>query len=243
MDQKNKSEKGRKKHVELVFPGDVLSENRKMRPGMGTTKEASRIITSTLGIVHQQKDEREKKNLGSVNVFKSIYRPRVGDLVIAEIISVEINRWYASILGMTGRAMLSVDRGVSRRIDPYSEDIGRIYRRGDIIAAKINTVSLMSGVSLETVSDHRELGKLEYGRLIQIDPSAVTRLLGRKGATVQKMKESTDTQILVGRNGSVWIRGPDREAEQRVIDAIEVLAKMVGDYNEAKIIEPYLKER
>ena len=68
-------------------------------------------------------------------------------------------------------------------------------------------------------------------------------LLGRKGATVQKMKESTDTQILVGRNGSVWIRGPDREAEQRVIDAIEVLAKMVGDYNEAKIIEPYLKER
>jgi exosome complex component RRP4 len=45
------------------------------------------------------------------------------------------------------------------------------------------------------------------GRIIKITPSKVPRLIGKRGSMINMIKELSGTEMVVGQNGWVWIKG------------------------------------
>jgi exosome complex component RRP4 len=64
------------------------------------------------------------------------------------------------------------------------------------------------------------LGKITGGQIIEITPSKIPRLIGRKGSMVNMIKQETDCKIIIGQNGLVLVRGKTLENEQLAIKAI-----------------------
>ena len=76
----------------------------------------------------------------------------------------------------------------------------------------------------------RGLGKFRGGILINITPTKVPRLIGKKGSMINMIKDETRCEVIVGQNGVVWVKGEpamERVAE-KVINMIEEQAHTSG---------------
>ena len=51
------------------------------------------------------------------------------------------------------------------------------------------------------------LRKLEGGHIISVPAPKVPRIIGKGGSMVNLIKEHTDTRIVIGQNGLIWIEG------------------------------------
>ena len=91
----------------------------------------------------------------------------------------------------------------------------RKYDRGDVIFAKVANVSEVRSVSL---ADDM---KLFEGELMEVSPVKVARVIGKKNSMLMLIKEKTKTDIYVGRNGRIWLRGGDIAKAQKTILKIE----------------------
>ena len=70
--------------------------------------------------------------------------------------------------------------------------------------------------------------KLIGGRIIKVTPSKVPRIIGKGGSMVEMIKKKTDTQIVVGQNGVIWIKGRRREKAIEAIIEIEKYSHVEG---------------
>jgi len=61
-----------------------------------------------------------------------------------------------------------------------------------------------------TLSDQR-LGVLKSGRILEISPAKVPRLIGRGGSMISMLKNETKCNIFVGQNGTIWINGKEKD--------------------------------
>ena len=104
----------------------------------------------------------------------------------------------------------------------------------------------------------RGLGKFRGGILINITPTKVPRLIGKKGSMINMIKDETHCEVIVGQNGVVWVKGEpamERVAE-KVINMIEdqahtsgltdrvrdMLAKLLGREPQESEIEPEISD-
>jgi exosome complex component RRP4 len=92
---------------------------------------------------------------------------------------------------------------------------------GDIMAVKIAGVK-KGGIDLTL--KFRGLGVLEDGRLIKINPHKVPRVIGKEGSMINLIKDSTKTEINVGQNGYIWIKG-DLAGENKAEEAIQLIVR------------------
>lgn len=76
----------------------------------------------------------------------------------------------------------------------------------------------------------RGLGKFRGGILINITPTKVPRLIGKKGSMINMIKDQTRCEVVVGQNGVVWVKGkPEMErVVQKVVKTIEEEAHTSG---------------
>ena len=51
------------------------------------------------------------------------------------------------------------------------------------------------------------LRKLKGGRIIEVNPHKVPRIIGKQGSMVMMIKDATKCNITVGQNGLIWIDG------------------------------------
>ena len=63
-------------------------------------------------------------------------------------------------------------------------------------------------------------GPLKGGQIVKITPSKVPRLIGKGGSMINLIKKMTQTRIIVGQNGWVWVSGRKEELERVAIEAI-----------------------
>jgi len=91
----------------------------------------------------------------------------------------------------------------------------RKYDRGDVIFAKVANVNEVRSVSL---ADDQ---KLFEGELMEVSPVKVARVIGKKNSMLMLIKEKTKTDIYVGRNGRIWLRGGDIAKARKTILKIE----------------------
>ena len=200
----------KKRHV---IPGEIIVSGP-YRAEQNTIMEGNNIIATTIGLsdVHD----------GSVRVIPLTgrYYPKDDDLIIGKIVShsamsweVDINSCYAGMLPATD----VFGRDFSSHSDNLSSKLGN----GDLIVARIVNADKTRDPLL-TISG-RELGKIDSGELVNISPSKVARLIGKRGSMIQTIESGTHAQITIGQNGLVVVSCENSDGLLKAIKAIELV--------------------
>jgi exosome complex component RRP4 len=195
---------------QLVTPGDLLAEGAYI-PGDNTYKEDKKIYASRLGLV-----EYEDKKVNVV-ALKAFYVPMVGDTVIGTIVEVGFNGWTVNI-NSPYPALLRASDVLSRPFRPQRNDLSEVLNIGDLVIGKIVAYDRAHDPQL-TVGEPG-LGKITRGQVVEITPSKIPRLIGRKGSMISMIKEETGCHIILGHNGMILVTGKSLENEQMAIMAI-----------------------
>ena len=212
----------------LVIPGDFLGEGR---AGHGAYEEDGRVFSCCIGLVE------EKNGLHFVIPLSGIYSPKRGDGVIGKIEDVAFSRWIADI-NSPYEAVLPLADATEEFIDLTKNDMTKYFNFGDLIFAEISSVSQTKNVQLSM--RNRKCRKLRGGRLIKVTPAKVPRIIGKAGSMVEMVKEMTNTQIVVGQNGIVWVKGDHEDIAMDVISLIERKSHMHGLTDQ---VRAYLEEK
>ena len=214
----------------LVLPGDQIAEGDYLL-GEGTFREGTGVYSSVLGLLDA------KESFVKVIPLKGKYVPKPRDLLIGVVTDIAFSMWSLNINSHYS-GVLSVSNGCERYVDLNSEKLSDIYAIGDVVLAKVDNVSesLVAGLTMKD----RGLYKLNDGKLIEISPTKVPRIIGKKGTMIQMLKDMTGCRIVVGQNGRIWISGVNVSLAVEAIRLIEKNAHKQGLTDE---IQAFLTER
>ena len=193
---------------ELVIPGQILADDE-YYSGRGTFKENGKVCSSLLGRVSL----RNKKI--RVIPLKSKYVPKKGDVVIGKIKDVRFSMWDVDIN--------SPYSGILPAFEVFGrekKDLNRVFDVGDVLFLRVVDVDEIKKAKLGLKG--RGMGKFKGGIIVEISPTKVPRLIGKKGSMINMIKEKTKCKIVVGQNGLVWIKGKE-DMEQLVSDIIQLI--------------------
>lgn len=206
-------------HVEdkkLVVPGEILAEED-YYPGRGTFKEGDKVCSSLMGLVSL------RNNKISVIPLKSKYIPKKGDVVIGEIDDIRFSMWGVDI-----NSPYSGILPASEVFGREKKELSKVFKIGDVLFLRVVDVDEVKKVKLGLKG--RGMGKFKRGILVNITPTKVPRLIGKKGSMINMIKDKTRCKIVVGQNGLVWVKG-DEDMEQitkNIINLIEDEAHTSG---------------
>ena len=207
---------------DLVIPGQILADDE-YYSGRGTFKENGKVCSSLLGRVSL----RNKKL--RVIPLKSKYVPKKGDVVIGKINDVRFSMWDVDIN--------SPYSGILPAFEVFGRDkkeLNKVYDVGDVLFLRVVDVDEIKKAKLGLKG--RGMGKFRGGIIVDIAPTKVPRLIGKKGSMINMIKDKTKCKIVVGQNGLVWVKG-DEDMEQltrEVIHLIEAEAHTSGLTNKIK---------
>lgn len=220
MDQKTR-------HV--VIPSECVGDARTLKAGRGTFVHDGKIYSENLGILNQQ------GNVLQVLPLKGRYNPIPGDFVIGIVLEAMQSSWLVDI-NAPYPAVLHVNEA------PWEVEFGdtaRYLNAGDSVLARV--LSVDESKKLQVTLKDRNLYKIKGGNIIEVDPSIVPRIIGKKGSMIANIKKYSRCRIFVGQNGRIWIDGP--------VDGIEIVLLAVNKIESEAItfgltdrVEALLKE-
>lgn len=195
-----------------VLPGDILAEGTDYIAGRGCFKEDDVIKSNVLGVV------RKKENLFRVVPMAGIYIPQEGDKIIGKVSGVQASSWWVD-LNSPYDGYLSLSEGSDEFIDLDETELADVHDIGDIIYTEV--VQVTRGMDVKLSMDSRMCKKLSGGTVERMTPAKVPRLIGKGGSMVEMIKEKTDTHIIIGQNGIVWISGGDMETAAEAVRMVD----------------------
>jgi len=218
-----------KEKREIVIPSQLLGNIKDKKAGRGTFIENGKIYSEILGVLSQNKDY--------INIvpLKGRYDPIENDFVIGIIIEAMSSSWLVDI-NAAYPALLHVNEV------PWDVDFGeteKYLNTGDSVMAKVSQVDQEK--KLQVTLKDRNLYKIKNGQLIEIEPSKVPRIIGKKASMISLLKKYTNCRIFVGQNGRIWIDG-DEEGVKKVIDTIRTIESESLSYGLTNRIEELLKK-
>ena len=215
---------------DIVVPGDILATGMEYLPSQGTYRKGNEIISSLLGLV------RVEGKVINLIPLSGAYLPKKGDTIIGKVIDINLNGWrlktnsaYSALLSMKDGSNEYIRRGA---------DLSEYYEIGDYVICKITNVTSQMLIDLTVKSPG--LGKLEGGRIISVTPTKVPRIIGKQGSMVSMKKSATGTNILVGQNGYVWVKG-EPKGEILTVKTIKNIEKNSHRSGLTEEIKQYLK--
>ncbi len=179
----------------LVIPGEFLSDDER-QADEGTYVENGKVFSSVLGIA-------SLKDRIRVVPLSGKYIPRSGDMIVGVIKEISFSNWIVDIRSPY-EGLLHISE-FPRRIENI--DMSKYLNIGDSVMALVSDVDANMKVEL-TLNDQR-LRPIKEGRIIEVTPSKVPRLIGRGGSMIAMLKNETGCNIFVGQNGRIWITGKD----------------------------------
>lgn len=196
-----------------VIPGDVVTTGP-FRPEQNVELQGNKIISTTIGISEIYDD--------SVKVIPLTgkYIPKINDLVIGKVISHTSLSWELDI-NSCYVGFLPAQDVFGRDFSAHADELTSKLKSGDLVAARIANFDRTRD-PLVTISD-RDLGKIDTGVLIQISPSKVPRLIGKRGTMIQMIEMATDAAITIGQNGWVVVSCESPEGLLKAKKAIEMV--------------------
>ncbi len=215
-----------KQDRKLVIPGETIISGEEYLPGDFTRKEGIEIIATRYGLA---------EILGRVVriiPISGVFEPRRGNTVIGRVEDLTFNGWIIDIGGPYSSflPLMESPRFINKN------DLGEFAGVGDVLSLKISSVK-KGGVDLTLKS--RGLGKLESGRIIRINPHKVPRIIGKEGSMINMIKDNTKTEITVGQNGYIWIKG-DLDGENKAENAIKLIVEEASSNGLTEKIEKFL---
>jgi len=217
----------KKEKRRLVVPGEIIATGDNYLPGEFTKKEGNAIIAQRYGLA-------EGERVIKIIPVSGVFEPRRGNSVIGRISDIIFNGWIVEIDGPYS-AFLSLAE-CPRYID--KNNLADFADIGDAINAKIINVKRNS---IDLTLKSRGLGKIEGGRVIKINSHKVPRVIGKEGSMINLIKNKTKTNIIVGQNGYIWIKG-DLEGENKAEKAIKIISDEAISDGLTEKIEKFLGE-
>ena len=221
------------KDKEIVVPGDILAEGMDYLPSYGSQREGEQIIAMQVG-------------LASVNgrVIKIIplsgrYVPRKDDTVIGYVTDSTYSSWFVDV-GYAYDGSLSLKEATNEFIE-RGASLSNFFRAGDIILTKITNVTKEKSIDLTMKGPG--LRKLKTGKIIEITPSKVPRVVGKQGSMISMIKEQTGCSIFAGQNGRIWLRGEDPEKEIMATEAIKFIEQKSHVAGLTDLVKEFLEKR
>ncbi len=196
-----------------VIPGDVVTTGP-FRPEQNVILDGNKIIATAVGISEIYDD--------SVKVIPLTgkYIPKINDLVIGKVNShtslsweVDVNSCYVGFL--------PAQDVFGRDFSAHADELSSKLKTGDLVAARIANFDRTRD-PLITIGD-RDLGKIDSGELVEISPSKVPRLIGKKGSMIQMIEEGTEAAITIGQNGWVVVSCESPEGLLKAKKAIQMV--------------------
>jgi len=218
---------------QVVVPGEELAEGMDYLPGDGSFRDGEKIYAQKVGLA--QIDNRLLK----VIPLGGKYFPKEGDVVIGRIVDIGMYGWRVDF-GWPFYATIPLKDG-SRDFIPNGVDLTQYYSYGEYVACKITKVngSKIIDASMKLPGTK----KLSNGRLIEVQPTRVPRIIGKQGSMISLIKESTNCFIVVGQNGFVWISGGEPKDHLLAVKAIRLIEQEAhGEGLTEKISEFFKKE-
>jgi len=202
------------KDKDIVVPGETLAEGMDNLPGTGTYRNENNIVAGRLGLVSI--DGRTIKLI----LLSGKYAPKRGDTIICKVIDVSFNGWrldtncaYSAMLSMKDATTGYIARGA---------DLTKYFALGDYLVCTITNVT--SQKLVDVTMKGPGLKKLNGGRIIEVNTNKVPRIIGKAGSMVSMIKQATNTRIVVGQNGLVWVEG-DPKGELMVVKTLKKISE------------------
>ena len=152
--------------------------------------------------------------------LKAFYIPMVGDTVIGKVIEVMLSGWIVDIRAPYV-ALLRASDALERPVRPQRDDLPALFDVGDMMIAKIVAYDRTRDPLLTVLE--RGLGKVTRGQTIEITPTKIPRVIGKKGSMITTIKNETGCQVIIGQNGRIVIAGKTPEDERLAIMAIRLI--------------------
>ncbi len=216
---------------QLVVPGDLLAEGDYVA-GENTYKEGNRIYSQKIGLV----DFDDKKIF--VVPLKGRYIPKIGDVVIGQIVDVSLSGWTVDI-NSPYKAVLGVPEVVGKSFSPKLDSLTKILDVGDVIVGKIVSFDRTKDPALTIKGE--DLGKISDGIIVKLTPTKVPRLIGKKGSMINMIKRETGCEIIVGQNGRIFIRSRNPEKIELVVKAIKMVEEQAHTTGLTDRVKEFLK--
>jgi len=196
-----------------VIPGDVITTGP-FRPEDNVTLEDKRIIATTVGISEIYDDSVR------VLALTGKYMPKISDLVIGKVTSHSALSWELDI-NSCYKGFLPASDVFGRNFSSSTDDLTEKLAKGDLVVMRIANADRTRD-PLVTIAD-RDLGKIDNGELVEISPSKVPRLIGKRGSMIQIIETATDSQITIGQNGWVVVTCENPEGLSKAVKAIHLI--------------------
>ncbi len=180
-------------NYDLVTPGELLAESGTGLPG--TYGEGERVFSKYFGMV-----QISDRGIG-VTPLTGVYTPHEGDDVIGRVMEVSSKYWVVDI-NAPYHTRLNV-KDLNFRVE--FDELDKIMDMGDLLYARVFRIYGDRAADLSMRGTR--YGKLSSNMIVNIDPVKLPRLIGKEGAMVNLIKEETKCDILIGRNGIVWVDG------------------------------------
>jgi len=213
----------------VVIPSQLLGDVKSKKAGKGTFVENGKIYAEIVGVL----------NIGPeyINVIplEGRYDPTKDDFVIGVVEEPMSSSWLVDIRAAYP-ALLHVNEVPW---DVEFNETEKYLNRGDCIMAKVLQVDMEKKLQI-TLKD-RNLYKIKGGHIIDVEPSKVPRVIGKKGSMISLLKKYTQCRIFVGQNGRVWIDGDDKNIE-KAINTIRIIQKESLSFGLTNKIEEMLKK-
>lgn len=214
---------------QIVFPSQILGDVKTHKAGKGTFIEDGKIISERIGILN------ENSNYINVIPLKGRYEPVIGDFVIGVVEEALSAGWLIDI-NAPSPAFLHTEEV------PWDVEFGateKYLNTGDSIMAKV--LKIDEAKKMQVTMKDRNLFKINGGDIIEVEPSRVPRIIGKKGSMISLIKKYIRCRIFVGQNGIIWVDAESKNIERvkQVIRKIESEAITFGLTNR---IEDLLKK-
>ncbi|MBN2251915.1 MAG: RNA-binding protein [Candidatus Altiarchaeota archaeon] len=198
------------KDRELVIPGQLLGDDLFYDPNCFI--EDRNVYSAVEGLVRV--DGRKIRVIPSTGG----YIPKREDVVIGVIKEVLTGRWLVDI----NSAYLCTMRGEEVSKDAVKKDLSQYFKTGDIITAKVSDVNEVYSCSLI------KPWKMENGLIIDVNPKRIPRVVGKQKSMLNMIRDKTQSRIIVGQNGKIWLKGGNTDLAVETIKNIEKYAQTQG---------------
>jgi len=211
----------------IVLPGEEIEKNNY------TYKFNDKTISKKVLLVSQ--DEKRTK----IVPLSEVYYPSVGDKIIGIVREVEASGWFVDI-NSVNYAFLPLAEAVKEFIDVYRTDLSKILDVDTVVHAKVINVVKNKIVQI-SIKDEKP-NKLIGGGIIKVNPAKVARIIGKNMSMVKLISEKTNSKIIVGKNGYVWINAKDADSIIKAINAIKFVERNSHLKGLTELVSSYLEK-
>ncbi|MEM0439770.1 MAG: exosome complex RNA-binding protein Rrp4 [Sulfolobales archaeon] len=201
----------------MVLPGDLIaSGNVSVEKYPYVYCIEGKCYSTVIGVA----EERGERQLRIVPL-EGFYNPREDDIVIGVVEEVGIT---SAILDIRApyKGILPASEIAGKQYNPAQEPLINLVSPGDIYLAKVERFDLTRDPLLTLKG--KDLGRIVDGILIEIVPTRIPRIVGKKKSMLDMLIKETQCQVVPAANGRILIRGcPSSDHEAIAINAIKII--------------------